>query len=176
MKVKMFMNIKTNKYKKPVNCGMICAGPGWRAACLLAAALLLPGCAAIALSAVGPAAEYGIDQAFSGVTTKTFTAPMANMRLAALKSLSRMEMDVTEDEGSDSEWAIKAAAGDRAIDIDLASLTAATTRIRVAADNGGIFFKDGATADEIVAQINEALQHDTLYAEQAALNDGGGAR
>jgi len=156
-----------NKYKKPGKRGRISTAAVACALGLLLAALVLPGCAAVALSAVGPAAEFGIDHAFSGAAAKTYTAPLANLRLAALKSLSRMEMDVTKDEaGDDGEWEIEAEAGDRTVSIDLASLTPMTTRVRVVADRGGIFFKDSATAVEVVAQISRSMAGDNLYAEQ----------
>ncbi|HLF58952.1 MAG TPA: DUF3568 family protein [Alphaproteobacteria bacterium] len=148
----------------------------WRAAALLSAALALPGCAAVALSAVGPAAEFGLDQATSGITAKTYTAPAANLRLATLKSLSRMDMDVVKDTGADKEWTIEAKAGDRSIEIELKTLTAMTTRIRVVADNGNWFFHDEATAEEVVAQITEALERDKPHASQAAMNDTGDMR
>jgi hypothetical protein len=143
-------------------------GPAVLGVMLLLTAWLLSGCAAVALSAVGPAAEYGIDQATSGASNKTYTASLASLRLAALKSLSRMDMDVTKDDGKDGEWEIEAEAGSRSIDIELAALTANTTRIHVTADRGDWFFKDEATAEEVVAQITDALQRDTLVAEQAA--------
>jgi hypothetical protein len=169
------MNIENKKHKNQDVRGIIAAA-ALRTAGLLLVALALPGCAEIALSALGPAAQFGFDHAFSGGETKTFTAPMANLRLAALKTMSRMEMDVTKDGGTDDEWNIEAEAGDRTIDIDFKSLTAMTTRIRVGADNGDIIFKDSATATEVVAQMTEALKSDTQVAEQTALEDSGDGR
>jgi len=169
------MIIMMNKDKTLGKCGNASVGAAGRAALLLMA-LALPGCAAVALSAVGPAAEYGIDQATSGITAKTYTAPAANLRLAILKSLSRMDMDVVKDTGTDKEWTIEAEAGDRSIEIELKTLTAMTTRIRVVAENGGWFFNDEATAAEVVAQITEALERDKPHASQAAMNGTGDMR
>lgn len=138
-------------------------------AIILAALSALPGCAAVALSAVGPAAEFGFDQAMSGNTAKTYTASLDHMRLATLKSLSRMEMDVTKDEGDSEEWEIEAEASDNTIEVDLTALTAKTTRIEVSAGDGIPFFHDDATAEEVVAQITESLDRDTQVASHAVL-------
>ena len=161
------MNIRMNTDKKLGECGM--AARLVAIALILGALFALPGCAAVALSAVGPAAEFGFDQATSGTTAKTYTASMAHLRLAALKSLSRMEMDVVADEGDEEEWEIEAEAEDRDIEIDLKALTAKTTRVKVSADDGSFFFQDDATAEEVVAQISEALDRDKQVAGEAVL-------
>lgn len=161
------MNITMNTDKKLGECGM--AVRLVTIALILAALFALPGCAAVALSAVGPAAEFGIDQATSGTTAKTYTASLDHIRLAALKSLSRMEMDVVADEGDEEEWEIEAEAADRTIEVDLKALTAKTTRVKVSADDGSIFLHDEATAQEVVAQITEALDRDMQVAGEAVL-------
>lgn len=161
------MNITMNTDKKLGECGM--AVRLVTIALILAALFALPGCAAVALSAVGPAAEFGIDQATSGTTAKTYTASLDHIRLAALKSLSRMEMDVVADEGDEEEWEIEAEAADRTIEVDLKALTAKTTRVKVSADDGSIFFHDEATAQEVVAQITEALDRDMQVTGEAVL-------
>lgn len=166
------MNTAMNMDKKLGECGM--AARLVTIALILAALFALPGCAAVALSAIGPAAEFGIDQATSGTTAKTYTASMDHLRLAALKSLSRMEMDVVEDDGDAEEWSIEAEAEDRTIDVDLKALTAKTTRVKVSADNGSIFFHDEATAEEVVAQITESLDRDMQFAGGAVLASQGG--
>lgn len=146
------------------------------AAVLLAATAVLPGCAAVALSAVGPAAEFGIENATSGTTAKTYTASLHELRLAALKSLSRMEMDVTADGGDETEWEIEAEAADSTIEVELESLTPKTTRVEVSAGDGLPFFRDDATAQEVVAQISEALRQDMQVAGDAVLVSQGGTQ
>ena len=136
---------------------------------ILAALFALPGCAAVALSAIGPAAEFGIDHAFSGNTAKTYTASLDHMRLAALKSLSRMEMDITRDGGDAEKWEIEAEASDRTIEVELKALTAKTTRVEVSAGDSIPFFEDDATAEEVVAQITESLDRDLQVAGEAVL-------
>lgn len=167
------MTIEVNKYKMQDKSEIAFHIPALLGLVLLSVAWLLSGCAAVALSAIGPAAEFGIDHATSGMSNKTYTASMPALRLAALKSLSRMDMDVTKDEaGDDAEWEIEAEATDRTITIDFKSLTAMTTRIHVVADRGDWFFHDEATAQEVVAQITKALDRDILVAEQTAADTG----
>ena len=66
---------------------------------------------------------------------------------------------VEEEEGKTEEgWLISAKASERTIDVELEELTKRTTRMRVVANKGDIFFKDSATATEIVVQTAEALE------------------
>ena len=134
---------------------------------LLLASLWLSGCAEVALGAGSLVVGAGFNHALSGITYKTFTAPLANTRLAALKTLSRMDMTVTDETESDSGWEIEAEAADRNITVELESLTPATTRMRVVADEGVFFLKDSATAAEIIVQTAQTLQHDAAMTAQA---------
>jgi hypothetical protein len=100
----------------------------------------------------------GVDHTLSGITYKTFTAPIGEVRQASLRTLRQMDMTVTDDRASENGWAIKASAAERTIEIELEKLTSTTTRMRVAVDKGGIFFKDASTATEIVTQTAQALE------------------
>ena len=129
---------------------------------LLAAAVaaLLEGCASP--GAAPPANTNGgtvlaIEHSFTGITYKTFTAPADDVHWAARKALGRMQMTVTEETATPDGWKIAAAATQREIQIDLEHVTAGATRMRVVADPGG-FFKDVATATEIVVQTADALE------------------
>jgi hypothetical protein len=131
------------------------------------ASLWLGACAEIVISAGSMVAGAGVNHALGGITYKTFTAPLANTRLAALKTLSRMDMTVTGEEKTDSGWEIEATAADRDITVELESLTQTTTRMRVVADEGLFFLKDSATAAEIIVQTAQTLQHDAAMTAQA---------
>ena len=130
---------------------------------LLAVAIVsvwLGGCAAglvVAGAGTGVAMGTGVDHTLSGITYKTFTAPVGEVRQASLRTLRQMDMTVTDDHASEDGWTITAAAAERTIDIGLEKLTANTTRMRVAVDKGGIFFKDAATATEIVSQTAQTI-------------------
>jgi len=127
----------------------------------LVSALMLSGCAAAGLTlagaGAGAAAGAGVEHTLTGVTYKTFTEPLEKVRDATVDSLARMDMNIVEDGATPEGWAFKALAADRTIDIELQKLTENTTRMRVVANQGDIFFKDSATATEIILQTANTL-------------------
>lgn len=110
----------------------------------------LQGCIALALTAGSMVGSAGVNHTLSGIAYKTFNNSMDELRGATLITLAEMEMDVTLDEANDAGWAFKADAVDREIDIELERISSKTTRMRVVAHEGMIFFKDSATATEII--------------------------
>ena len=118
------------------------------------------GCAAIGLTLLGVGAGVttgtGIAYTLDSIAYKTFTAPLGNLEGATLKTLERMDIEVEENYPTESGTKLVATAGDRAIEIELDRLTAKTTRMRVNAQQGW-FFKDRATATEIIAQTDRTL-------------------
>lgn len=125
----------------------------------------LQGCAAVALTAGGIAAGVGVNYTMSGIAYKTVVAPLPETRLATLKTLNRMEMNISEDDKTDEGWQIMADAEHREVDIRLEKVTPSTTRMRVTVDKGTAFFKDRATASEIIAQSVLRLEQDQKTAQ-----------
>lgn len=129
-------------------------------------ALLLSGCAAagmtVASAGAGVAMGSGVEHTMTGITYKTFTAPLGDVRQATLQGLERMEIGVEGDAAVDGGWMLSATARDRTIDIELESVTGRTTRMRVVANKGHIFFKDAATATEIILQTAQALDEQAM--------------
>jgi hypothetical protein len=121
------------------------------------AALSLGGCAAVAMTAGTLAASAGVNHTLSGIAYKTFNDDLETLRIATLITLEQMAMEVTEDTATDEGWEIIAVAAEREIDIELEMLTARATRMRVVANEGEIFFKDSATATEIILLTAENL-------------------
>ncbi len=146
-----------------------------RVVALIAGLFALGGCAAVALTAGSLAGGAGLDHALRGINYKTFATPLAELRLATLKSLNRMAMDVTEDRPEDGGWTILARASKRDIDIELESVTHLATRMRVVVSTGVFFLRDGATGAEIIARTAETLDHQTARAnlDQANLDQEG---
>ncbi len=138
-----------------------------RVVALITSLLALGGCASVALTAGGLAGGVGLDHAIRGVNYKTFATPLAELRLATLKSLNRMAMDVTEDRREQDGWTIEARATKREIDIELESITHLATRMRVVVSNGAFFLRDGATGAEIIARTVELLDHQTARVDLA---------
>ena len=121
---------------------------------------LLNGCAAIGLTlfgvgagvATGTAVSYSLD----GTAYRTFTAPLPRVRTATLTALNNMGMTVNDKLKTDQGEMIKAAGADREIEVELEAISPKTTRIRTVAKQG-FFFKDRATATEIILQTEKIL-------------------
>ncbi len=140
----------------------------FRVAVLVWALFSVPGCAGVALTAGGIAGSTGVNHTLSGIAYKTFATPVDELHFATLKTLGRLDMEVSEDKEIASGFEILALARDRKIEIELESLTSRTTRMRVVVNKGDIFFKDAATATEIIIQTVETM------AKDAAKNAGQG--
>jgi hypothetical protein len=124
-------------------------------ACAIAASLLA--------ACVGPpapdteasfATSSGAEQAVPAIASKTFAAPVNDVRMAVLKSLYRMDVKVTMDGKTERGWKITAVDNQRVIDIQLEPVAPNTTRMRVIVGEGG---RDFERATEIVLQTSDAL-------------------
>jgi hypothetical protein len=118
--------------------------------------VLLTGCEAMALTALGIGASAGVSHTLNGISYRTFTEPMPRVRVASLKALRRMQIKVASTDKIDHGENIKAATNDRDIDIELEVISPNTTRMRVTASSNG-FIKDSATATEILVQTEKCL-------------------
>jgi Protein of unknown function (DUF3568) len=121
----------------------------------------LNGCAApLALTLLGVGAGVTTGTAVSytmdGIAYRTFTAPLPQVERATLTALNEMGMEVQPPEKTDEGKMIKAKGADRQIEIQLEAVSSKTTRIRTIAKDG-IFFKDRATATEIIMQTEKIL-------------------
>jgi hypothetical protein len=118
------------------------------------------GCAVVGLTVLGigagVAAGTGTAYTLDGIAYRTFAAPLEDVHRASLTSLRRMEVALRSDVPRDDGRKITAVAGDRDIYLDLERLTPRTTRMRVTAKHG-LLFRDRATAGEIIAQTEHAL-------------------
>jgi len=132
-------------------------------------ALLLHGCAAVALTAGSLAAGAGIEHTLTGIAYKTFNAPMNKVRLATLKTLHRLDMKVTDEKKIEDGRQIMAKAIGREIEIEFEVLTRRATRMRVIVSKGAIL-KDSATANEIIIQTADTLDRETSMARQKSRN------
>ena len=127
------------------------------AVCLLP---LLNGCAAVGLTllSIGAGVATGNSVAYTldGVAYRTFTAPLPQVESATRTALGKMGIKVEATSKTEQGKAIKAIANDREIEVELEMVSAKTTRIRTVAKQG-IFFKDRATATEIILQTEKVL-------------------
>ena len=144
-----------------------------RFALVIVSALILQGCAGVGLTlfgtGTGVAAGTGVNHTLSGITYKTFNLPANQLRLATLKTLHRLDMKVTGDKKIKEGLKIDAKAAEREIEIELQVLTKRTTRMRVVVSEG-VFFKDAATATEIILQTADTLDREVASAKASAGN------
>ena len=110
--------------------------------------LLLQGCDIIT-------AAGGPDYMQEG--ERTFTAPIEQVRDAARETLTSMKMTVNEDSVTDDGRRLRAGTWDRAVRIDLENVTYNMTRMSVAVTRGDNILKDHVTEQQILTQINDAL-------------------
>jgi hypothetical protein len=129
--------------------------------CLLLSVLLLSGCAAVGMTLFGVGAGVTTGTAVSytldGVAYRTFTAPLPQVERATRTALGRMGIPSGTISKTDQGKAIFTKTQDRDIEIELEVVSSGTTRIRTVAKQG-VFFKDRATATEIILQTEKALE------------------
>lgn len=143
---------------------MPAASPGrrfakWRRAAAMAGTFVLAhglgGCAPAALTMFGVGTATGVQHTLGGISYRTFTTPLPQVRTATIAALNRMGMKVTSREKTDEGEVIKAKAAEREIEVGLDAVTASTTRMRTSVRNG--VFMDAATGTEIILQTEKAL-------------------
>ena len=130
-----------------------------RALPILATLVLLAGCESVGMVAAGVGGTAFVNHALGNISYRTFSAPVRTVKTASIGALHRMGLKVvgTERNNNGSET-IKAKGNDRDIEITFERISAHTTRIKVLARDGSVFF-DGATAQEIVLQTEKRLSH-----------------
>lgn len=121
---------------------------------------LAQGCAGVALTLFGVGAGVStgtsVSYTLDGIAYRTFTAPLPQVETATRTALDRMGIKVEATSQIEQGKAIKAVTEDREIEIELERVSPRTTRIRTVAKQG-LFFKDRATATEIIIQTEKAL-------------------
>jgi hypothetical protein len=110
---------------------------------------LFSGCAAAVTSAAGIGGSAAITHTMNGITYRTFTAPQAKVRVAAIKALDRMQIKLTSDgfQEKSNVRLVTAKTTERKIEIQLEPISPNTTRMRVIAKKGTGIFYDASTAE-----------------------------
>lgn len=122
--------------------------------------LMGTGCTPLALTAVGVGSAAGVQHTMGGITYRTFTSPLPQVRKATIASLNRMGIKVDKREKSGTGEVITATASDRKIEIELDALTSNTTRMRAVVREG--VFMDAATGAEIILQTEQTLNSGSM--------------
>lgn len=123
----------------------------------LAIAVLLSGCAGVALTAAGVGGGVAASHQMGGLAYRTFTAPLPRVKTAVLTAFKRMEIQPGATEKIELGERILTRAGDREIEIELESLTPKVTRMRAVVRRDGGMIVDSATAVEIISQTEIAF-------------------
>ena len=122
--------------------------------------LFLSGNAAIGLALLGVGAGVATGSAVSytldGTAYRTFTVPLPQLQTATLTALDRMGIKVEAKGKTDKGESIKASGADRQIEVELEPISPKSTRMRTVAIQG-VFFRDRATAIEIILQTEIVL-------------------
>ena len=123
---------------------------------VLAGCLVLAACQPLALSMAGAGASAAVGASLSGVSYRTFTAPLPEVKKASMAALENMGIEFQSFGSFDAGEIIFARSSARSVEVELEALSQRATRMRVSTRDGG-FFYDGATANEIVAQTQKVL-------------------
>ena len=134
-----------------------------RVAILLGVLPFLNGCAAIALTLFGTGAGVAtgtsVGYTLDGYAYRTFTASLPQVESATRTALNRMGIKIDATAKTERGKAIAATGNDREIEVELEVISSNATRIRTVAKQG-VFFKDRATATEIISQTEKVLDMD----------------
>jgi len=126
---------------------------------LLCLFLVLSGCAmmGLAIPAAVSGCAVGINYTFTNIAYKTICSPDANVEAALYKVLKKMDIKEAKRKSEEGKVSITAVTGNLDIYIDLEKITPTVTSIQVNAKKG-FFFKDKATASEIIVQTEKDLE------------------
>ena len=127
---------------------------------LLCLILALSDCALMGLAVIPAAVSggaAGVDYTFTNKAYKTISAPAADVEAALNKALKKMSIKETKRKAKEGKVSVTGVTGNLDIYIDLEKVTPTVTNIEVNAKKG-VFFKDKATATEIIVQTEKNLE------------------
>jgi len=104
---------------------------------------------------MGVGAAYGVQHTLTGISYRTFTVPLPQVRSAVMTAFHHMDITLGSKETIENGERLTAHASDREIEVELEAITPKTTRMRSTAKNG--LFRDAATATEIILQTERVL-------------------
>lgn len=117
---------------------------------------LLNGCAALAVSLAGAGASAGLAHQMSGTASRAFSEPFSKVDAAVRLASKRMQLEVDEVASTDKGQITRARVSTLDVSIELEPLSATLTRVSVVARRD-LLRVDGATANEVVTQIERSL-------------------
>ena len=140
-------------------------------AALALAFALSQGCAAVGVALLGSATSAAtgtsVSYTLDSKAQKSFTAPIAEVKTSLVSALDQMAFAVDTEEKTSEGERIVARGNGREVEAQLESVTPKTTRMTVVVREG-VFWKDRATAVEIVEQTSRGVDVVVLAARVAA--------
>ncbi len=129
--------------------------------------VLSQGCAVVGVALLGSAAstatKTGVSYTLDSKAQKTFTAPADQVKASLLLALRDMAFPIeSEQKVDDGEWIVAVANG-REVQVELEAVTPKATKLRVVVRQGW-FWKDRATAEEIIEQTARGVEGSVLAA------------
>jgi hypothetical protein len=132
---------------------------------------LSQGCAAVGVALLGSATSAAtgtsVSYTLDSKAQKSFTAPITEVKASLFSALDQMAFTVDTDEKTSEGARIVAQANGREVEAQLESVTPKTTKMVVVVREGW-FWKDRATAVEIVEQTSRGVDVVVLAARVAA--------
>jgi hypothetical protein len=123
---------------------------------LLCLVLFLPGCAILALSALGAGAGAGIPYVMTDCADRTLNYSYFQVNKATPLVLRNLDMKMLDTVPTEKGEKIIALAFELDITIEMAKITEKATRVTVNATKNTVV-KDKATAEEIINQLERIL-------------------
>jgi hypothetical protein len=126
---------------------------------LLCLVLALSGCTLLGFAgaAAVSGSAAGVNYTFTNVAYKTISYPVADVEAALNKALRKMDIAKMERTVEEGKISVTVVTRHLNIYIDLEKVTPTVTSIAVNAKKG-VFFKDKATATEIIVQTEKNLE------------------
>lgn len=127
--------------------------------------IFLTGCQLLPLAAspiVVSGAGGGVAYTMTNIAYKTMSFPSDKVEPSLREALKKMGIKEVGRKSSDGVVTINAKTSKLTIDIELERVTPKTTRIKVDAREG-LFFKDKATATEIIVQTEKGLEETGFF-------------
>ncbi|MGZ5120028.1 MAG: hypothetical protein ACXWIH_28660, partial [Burkholderiales bacterium] len=99
---------------------------------------MLGGCMTLAFTALGVGGTTAVSHTLSGISYKTFTAPLPEVRTASIIALQRMGIRLESARKAEGNDVLRALGRDRDIEIVLEPISLNATRMRVIARSSGL--------------------------------------
>ena len=133
---------------------------------LAVAAVGSQGCAALALAPLASAAvssgtgaivKAGTEYRGGGVVMRTFVLPLSEVHHATVTTLRDVGLAIEKDEITETGGQIVARGRHRVVKAKFEAITPRLTRLQMTT-TGRFFTRDGATASELVAEMEETVE------------------